>query len=159
MLGSDTLSSMLLTFFFAWCYSFVFILSVQERSASNFSDIHGFVWFFWRINRLTETRCMVPSSGSHRHSPQWDSISSYIVPKRLHHSSSAGSGSSSPSTRQAPRHYHHPPALGDWWGSAAAGASTRWAGWGGAFRTMTVLCLEVCWLRISPPSSLTNPPL
>ena len=33
-----------------------------------------FVFFFWRINRLTETRCMVPSSGSYRHSPQWEDL-------------------------------------------------------------------------------------
>ena len=36
------------------------------------------------------------------------------------------------------------PALSDWWGSTAAGAATGRAGWGGAFRTMTFLCLEVC---------------
>lgn len=64
---------------FAWCYSSVFILSFcLVRSASNFSDIHVF-FFFWRINRLTETRCTGSISGSYRRSPQWETSISFLL--------------------------------------------------------------------------------
>lgn len=71
LLGSDTLIHVVDFFLLDVTVLFLFFLSVQERSASNFSDMHGF-FLFWRINRLRETRCTAPISGSYRHSPQWD---------------------------------------------------------------------------------------
>lgn len=99
------------------------------------------MFFFFLKDQQVSKRDAGSISGSYAcRSPQWDLHFFLLHPQASpSFSSSAGSGSSSPSTRQAPCHYNHSPALGDWWGSTAAGASTGWAGWGGAFRIMTLL--------------------